>query len=60
MTPPQSYSWLNVLPIIGPAGVAVLFYFIRIERFIAEIKRDICWIKKYIKICQQSSGENTN
>ena len=37
---------LNYLTIITPIIIALIIYFVRLETRIAEIQKDLCWIKK--------------
>ena len=39
---------------IGPIIIALIIYFVRLETRIAEILKDLCWIKKEITKCPRS------
>jgi hypothetical protein len=48
---------LDYLACIMPLVVAFVVYFVRLESRITKISRDICWIKKEIRLCQPPSGD---
>ena len=41
----------DIIPVVI-LGLAVVGYFMRIEKQISEIKNDLAWIKEYIRSCQ--------
>lgn len=45
---------IDYLTIIGPVIIALIVYFVRLETRIAEILKDLCWIKKEMEKCQPS------
>jgi len=40
-----------------PTLLATIVYFVRIETRLAKISRDLCWIKRELRLCQPPSGD---
>lgn len=50
---------LEIITAIGPLLIALVIYFVRLEKKLMKISTDLCWIKKELKPCLPTSEKSS-